>query len=177
MNIFDKRCMIMKQLKISIFFMLIITVLLMTGCDQPSITDKDETSLETVSPAVEIQISVDRATDELLSSYASFHEFVDSSGFGRVLLIKPNVTIRDFNFLEIQISDDGIEYNILRKLYSLDELTPEKPFVLSGILGAGTLNIRGISFTDTHDAVRYFYIRESGYDGSIITGEFYIGNG
>ena len=69
----------------------------------------------------------------------------------------------------MQIGDDGVEYTV-KELFSLAELSPEKPFVLSGPLGAGTLNIRGISFSDNGRA-RYFHIRESGYDGSLIVNE------
>ena len=123
----------------------------------------------------EMEVSVDYFMDEFISNYSSFFEFSDDSEFDKVLIINTDATVKDFNFLEIQIDYDGHDYiyNIENTLYSIDELAPEKPLVISGVLGAGLLNVRGISFTNEEGVERFFYIQVSGDDGSLNLVEFH----
>jgi len=118
-------------------------------------------------------VSIDYYTDELISKYASFHEYTQDESFGRVLLISANTTIKDFRFLDVQVEfhEEGFEYT-WSVLYSLDELTPEKPLVVTGPLGAGLLNFRGISYVDKTNTTRFLYIDVSGEDGSLRIGVF-----
>jgi len=121
------------------------------------------------SISMETILNISSATDEILRHYSSYNEYNDGAGFGQTMIITTNMTIKEFKFYEVQIDFENGEsvYNFYRELYSLNEITPEKPFVLAGSLGAGSLNLRGISFIDEHNTTRFFYINESGMDGSL----------
>ena len=81
-----------------------------------------------------------------------------------VLVWKVNTTLKDFNFLAM---DESEELRVDKVLYSLSELTPDKPLVVATYINDATIN-RGISFTDNKGNTVYYVIELSMADGSYI---------
>lgn len=121
-------------------------------------------------------ISIDYATEEFLSRYESYDQFVDPEAIeGSVvqLVISANIELRDFKFIEINSAADNHElwFSEEKVLYSVPTLSPEKPLVI-GMTFFGDMPTRGISFTDESGTVRYYCIAMSGKDGSLLLVEF-----
>jgi len=112
------------------------------------------------------KLTVDDPWRDYLSDYDSFHDFYDGSGVYDVAIIRTDITVRNFKFLEILVEyvDGSFVYN-KTTLFSLNELTPDKPFCFTGILDVGHFNKKGISYVDSDNKVKTFLIIES-LDGS-----------
>lgn len=124
--------------------------------------------------ADKVLVSVDYVTDELLNQYDSFLEFVEFEDENyQKIVFTTNVPAKDFKFIEIDFSEEDGDIVFFEKevLYSLDELTAEKPFLVDWIPW-GAIPHRGISFVDEKGDTRYFSIIMSGEDGSLYLDEF-----
>jgi hypothetical protein len=122
--------------------------------------------------SAEAEISVDLAPDEITGEYDFFED--EYEGYDPVKIIfRTNVTVKDFKFIAIEPDDEaeGAEYTETAVLYSLDELSPEKPLVVTW-LEIGLMPHRGISFTDENGSEKYFYLAQSGEDGYLLLIEF-----
>lgn len=165
----------MKQAKTLLFFM-VAFAMLFAGCTNSSTPGNDipESSNPTTSVTEKVFVSVDYATDELLSKYDSFDEFVEfeDEGYQKIIFIT-SIVVKDFRFIEVGHKDEDMNVTFFENkvLYSLDELLPEKPFVVTW-MEQGLIPHRGISFVDESNTTRYFYIAMSGEDGSLLLVEF-----
>ena len=129
---------------------------------------------KTIPAKVEAVVSADFATDKVLNNYSSFDEFIEFKEDGcQRIIFTSNTSIRDFNYIEVGNKDSGsnIIYFENSVLYTLDELTPEKPFIVTW-MEQGLIPHRGITFKDENNTKRYFYISMSGADGSLLLTEF-----
>lgn len=65
------------------------------------------------------------------------------------MVISPNAVIRSFRFVTVQVDDTelGLIYSISDELYSIDELTQDKPFLVK-MQFVGLLPTYGIVFED-----------------------------
>ena len=79
------------------------------------------------------------------------------------LLFETNVKVTDFKLLAI---DDTDRIFVEGVLFTLDELTPDKPLVVSTYINDVTVN-RAISYTDSDGQTKSFLIRFSALDGSV----------
>lgn len=179
----------MKQAKLLLLFM-VVFAMLFAACANPSAPGSDSSQSpdpsdseteETLEPTIpsdsateEALVSVDYASDELLSEYDSFSEFIEfeDEGFQKIIFTT-NIAVKDFRFIEVGYKDDDIDFTFFENdvLYSLEELSPAKPFVVTW-MEQGTIPHRGISFIDETGATRYFCIAMSGEDGSVFLVEF-----
>jgi hypothetical protein len=110
------------------------------------------------------KISVQIANDEILSRYRSFVEFInrDISEYPNLQLIfNTTVPLRDFKYVDMHLVYDEelwrhvvLDYTVK---YSMNELTPNRPFVVNWI-EIGTINSIGISFIDENNVRRFFSI-------------------
>lgn len=179
----------MKQAKPLLLFV-VAFAMLFAGCANPSAPGGDrsqspnpavseaEQVLEppesTTSEAEKALVSVDYTTDELLSKYDSFTEFIEfeDEGFQKIIFTT-NIAVKDFRFIEVGYKDNDMNVTFFENeaLYSLEELSPAKPFAVTW-MEQGTIPHRGISFIDETDTTRYFYITMSGEDGALLLVEF-----
>jgi hypothetical protein len=126
------------------------------------------------SQSEEVIVSVDYATDKLLKEYDSFTEFTEFEGEGfQEIIFTTNVAASNFKFIEVGYKEEDSDIILFgsKVLYSLGELSPEKPFKVTW-MEQGTIPHRGISYTDETGATKYFYITMSGEDGSLFLVEF-----
>ena len=181
----------MKGKKLFLFF-LIIATLLFVGCaktpapvngsaslPKPDVSKGEEVldSTKDADPpelAEEVHLTVELATDENLSIYDSFAEFIefDDEDYQKIILAT-NIPVKDFKFIEVGFEEVDGDVVFLEKdvLYLLEELTAEEPFLVTW-MEWGSIPHRGISFIDETDTTRYFYLGMSGEDGSLYLAEF-----
>ena len=124
--------------------------------------------VDPVAPS-EAEIQAEFATDELLAQFGSYHEFIEPGEEGSPkIILMTNIPVRDFHFVEIvvEIDDDfNIDFYADTVLYTVDELTPDEPFVVTW-LNRDEFPHRGISFVDETGLTRFFTIGMGG-DGSV----------
>lgn len=102
------------------------------------------------------------ATDKLLNKYNSFYEYINDEDGAR-LIIWTDTEIKDFSFISIKNDNKGtkLSYFAGDTLFSANEFTPEKPFVVN-LRIPGTVPAYGISFVDENGAEKYYTIQLSG---------------
>ena len=113
-----------------------------------------ESNLENFSIAI--------ASDELLDKYNSYHEYISDERIVRIM-IWTDTSIKDFAFISVDHDETGDKITYLAGdiLFSLDELTPKKPFVAE-IFSPEIFPVNGISFRDENGVKRYFCILSDG---------------
>ena len=127
-----------------------------------------ELSKATSQPQSESPISANFAPDSVLNS--DHHEAIlDHSEY----MVKvafwahENLSNVQFSFLQFE----GNSYQVAEVLYTLPELTPDKPLV-TGISFPGPASIFGISFTDSSGATRCYAVFTSGRNGELVLEEY-----
>ena len=103
-----------------------------------------------------------------LDQLGSYHEFVEFDEVDHPrIVVTTGETVQHFHFVELQWEFEGDESFVWATiLYSLDELRPAQPFVVTW-MEWGTFPHRGISFEDEDGMIWIFAIQSSGYDGTL----------
>lgn len=103
------------------------------------------------------------------------HQFVaDTSGYEVQIVLSANEKITNFQFNSlkyIESSDNESVDFLMTPMYSLDELTNDKPLVVT-LTFFGTIPSYGISYTDANGNERKFSLEVSGMDGSLLVTEY-----
>ena len=128
-----------------------------------NVSVKTVTDVEPLSPTIRIKYA-----DNVQNMFASIYQYNDNNGSERIV-IWSDATLKNFDFISIGLEDSLFPEDIL---YSIKELSPNKAFVVQTFV-SGTIPSRGISFLDKNNKKKYFYISESGLDGSLLLSEFY----
>jgi hypothetical protein len=89
----------------------------------------------------------------------------DSGEYSVRIAFYPKEKLKEFTFLSMELGGDKMTVNEM--LFSLDELTPEMPFVAS-VSFPGDMTTYAISFEDSLGNVYYYSIYISGRDGSLV---------
>jgi hypothetical protein len=141
-----------------------------TSSSEPSSTTANNSQLE-ITAKLQPTILIGRATDEVLNKYGSFYEYSDNNG--ERIIIWTDTSLRNFEFISIgfEFVEGQISLFSEKPLYTVNELPPEKPFVLKTLISEG-IPSRGISYLNENNIKKYFYISESGMDGSLSLVEF-----
>lgn len=177
----------MKQKKRFLIFM-VISTLILTACTNTTGPDNDESQLPD-PPVNELEegpevpdsqeeepvlIQVEPATEDLLSAYDAYDEFLDSEeDYAQEIIFTTNVPVEDFSFIKVASEDVGndVAFHEEEVLYIQDELTPEKPLLIHWV-EQGTLPHRGITFIDESGSKRSYTLSSSGEDGTLLLIEF-----
>ncbi|MEA4946474.1 MAG: hypothetical protein VB058_02765 [Oscillospiraceae bacterium] len=153
-----------------VLFIAFVIMLGTGGCDnteRPSPTQSGTPSTPAPSAYTESALGdfhISLATDELSKKYDSFHEYINDEGGAR-LIIWPDTEAKDFAFISISIRQEDLagklSYFAGDTLFLVDELSPEKPFVVD-LLIPGAMPAYGISFVDENGVEKYYIIQLSG---------------
>ena len=114
-------------------------------------------------------ISIDHAPEIIPGEY---HSFTDEYPYESIIF-HTRENLENFAYIEILPSEDpegNFALLIGELLFVLDNFTPDKPLVIYTSVGSG-IPSRGILFWHRGSA-SYFYITESGMDGSLMLVEF-----
>jgi len=160
----------------SVFFIILVIMLALGGCKDSAQPDNSNTLPQTSAPSetppspasfeyAETTLEnfhVALATNELLNKYDSFHEYINDEDGAR-LIIWTDTAVKDFAFITVDHDDTGDKLSFLAgdTLFSIDELSPEKPFVVK-LLIPGSMPAYGISFVDENGVDKLFSINLSG---------------
>lgn len=114
-------------------------------------------------------ISANFADDRLIRSGTYHHCVADTSEYAVQLAFRAYAVLYDFSFYSLAFVDSGYEPNEL--LFSLPELTPEKPFV-ADVAFPGDMSMFAVSFTDKSGTVYNYSVSISGRNGALILSEY-----
>lgn len=113
--------------------------------------------------------------DDLPLAADGFEFFALSvSEYSSRVAFSTGTAVRDFKVLALTFEDADENGNVVfstEPLYSLEELTPERPLVVQ-MEFPGDIPSHGVSYTDADGAMRRFSVGISGMDGSLILSEF-----
>jgi hypothetical protein len=149
--------------------MLLITVILFTGCKKNNALINNNSD--------EVIINVSYVDESFLNKYAAYDSFIQNEDSGRIAFTA-NVPVNDFSWLSLTMQFDDIDgpiYDIEEELYSLEELTPEKPFVVSW-QEVGIMSCFGFSYSDKDGEKKYFvgYVANYGMDPEEYDGPAFV---
>ncbi|MBE6988726.1 MAG: hypothetical protein E7432_08155 [Ruminococcaceae bacterium] len=95
-----------------------------------------------------------------------YEEYIaDDSEFTEKIAFVANEKLTDVRFLSL--THDGINIVEDKVLYEINELTPDKPFIL-GIVFYGDMTTYGVSFKDENGVNLLYSIYTSGRNGSLV---------
>lgn len=98
----------------------------------------------------------------------SVNVFTSANKDPEQIIITTKRTVKDFRVLLIHFNDAKRLYVVDEVIFTLGELTPGIPLVLTGsTMGGSALAAEGFSFVDSYGITRYFAFHMSGYDGDI----------
>jgi hypothetical protein len=157
--------------------MLLITVIafIIISCGTKSALKNIETD--------EILIEVSYVGESFLKEYDTYDSFINDEDLSRIAFIS-NIPVKDFSWLYISINFDDrrdeFVYEIDEVLYSLKELHPKKPLVVSWT-EVGMMSVFGFSYRDKDGQKKYFMGKVGNYgedpeeyDGpAFIIGQFF----
>jgi len=115
----------------------------------------------------EVSISVLYADESFMKKYKTYNSFIKNDEYAHKIVFVPNVPVKDFSWLSIGISYDGsdaIVWEIEDELYTLEELTPKKPLVVSWV-EVGMMSAFGFSYRDKDGQRKYFMGQVGNYGG------------
>jgi len=154
----------MDQYRYVMLLLVLALPLSLTGCKEAPATETT-----TAEPSIEVEeqtdntISVDikDVKEEDIGEDAYWYYVRDADGID--LAIIPEATVRSFKFvgLHAEEAESGLRYVIDNELYSVDELGPEKPFLVR-IQFVGLLPTYGIVFEDPNGQEKFYTINMRG---------------
>ena len=118
---------------------------------------------------LEEPITANFADATLLGSQNYHHCIADTSEYAVQLAFRANTPVTDFRFVCLEWAGD--DYQVVEGLYSLEELTPEKPFV-ADVSFPGDMRMYGIRFTDSDGNACNYIVSVSGRNGSLVLSKY-----
>lgn len=111
-----------------------------------------------------LKVSVEYATQQQLQKYKNANQFTIQEE-GAELLILPKEALKDFRITYVEYDGDNDKFNEVNELYTLPEITPDKPLILKCIMP--DLPGLKVSYIEQSGMKQSCVIAESGMDGSI----------
>ncbi len=118
-----------------------------------------EPSMETEEPIVHaLSVEIREGREEDLEEGACWQYTADEDGI--YLVISPDDAVYSFKFVAIHV-EEGLQYLIDEELYAIEELTPDKPFLVK-MQFVGLMPTYGIVFEDQNHDERFYTINMAG---------------
>lgn len=115
----------------------------------------------------EVLIDISYADEDFFKKYTDYDSFIENEEYAHKIAFIPNVPVKDFSWLSISIDyddNDEIVWDIGEELYSLKELHPQKPLVVSWV-EVGIMSVFGFSYRDKDGQKKYFMGGVGNYGG------------
>ena len=165
-------------------FSFILAVLLLglyclCGCDIPeySVSKVADEVIESEAVSemekVTANVTAEYPDDAFLAETDYYFLYDDPEGEFTKVLFKTDYAVKYFRFFVLETDEENWaqgKMNVGKVLYSLDEFSPNKPFVAEVQFG-DTAALRGLSFVGPDGATHFYEIADSGMDGSLIFSE------
>lgn len=124
---------------------------------------------ENSTKETEAVLKADYASEELLKG-GKYQEFIsEDSEYTVKMAFSSNEVLTDVQFSSLGYDDDG-NYQVAEILYTLEEITPDMPFV-AGVVFYGDMTAYGISFNDSSRQRHNYAVSISGRNGELILNE------
>ena len=150
----------LKIISLMIFFCLLLTACLPS--DPPTEADNSAHDSEAV-------LKADYACEELLNG-GKYQEFIaEDSEYTVKMAFNAEEVLSDVQFFSLGYDEDG-NYQVAEILYTLEEITPDMPFV-AGVVFYGDMTAYGISFNDSSRQRHNYAVSISGRNGELILNE------
>jgi len=163
-----KRKAIMNNKLMKITLLITAIVFIIISCNSkksaPENIEADEvTETGEVIETGGILISFSYVDESGLKKYDAYDSFIENEEHSKIAFTS-NVPVKDFSWLAIVFSDEGHDerYRIDEELYSLKELDPQKPFVVSW-QEIGIFAHRGFTYRDENGQRQYYALHEGNY--------------
>jgi len=143
---------------------MVITVIIVTACT-PKKSDDNAQELSR-------DLRIDHFTGDILNKFAYVYEFNDPENTGEMIVLWTDIARKNVEFFSLSYDYIDNSFAIEKIFYIIVELYPETALLLNTIIGEELPN-RGISYYDDNYVRYYFYISESGIDGSLTLTEFF----
>jgi len=124
---------------------------------------------ETVGPSIEageqiddtLSVEIIDVSEEDAEEGAYWLHIEDEDGI--YLAISPEITVTSFRFVTVRVeeAESGLQYLTDEERYSMDELAPDKPFLVKTQF-VGMLPTYGITFEDPNGHERFYTINMKG---------------
>ena len=151
--------------------MLVCVIPVFAGCskEKQAVQQGEAQQGETEYIPVEIPPTFQIAflTDEVQGRFEAFDQYVHDE-YGEWIVIWADIPIDNLDFISVGFTDDLFAEGIW---YSTGEMRTDKALMVKTSISEG-IPTCGISFSDIHDNRTYYYISESGFDGSLVLVEF-----
>ena len=139
---------------------------ILTGAPNISADPPSSEPPNTTEPSIEIEEQIDHelsvdirdGREEDLEKGACWQYTADEDGI--YLVIFPDDTVYSFKFVAVHV-EEGLQYLIDEELYSIEELTPDKPFLVK-MQFVGLFPTYGIVFEDQNNHERFYTINAKG---------------
>jgi len=115
----------------------------------------------------EVLISVSYVDESFFKRYKTYEQYDINNEYAHKIAFIPNVPVKDFSWLSIGFDwddDGGLVYVVEEELYSMEELHPQKPLVVSWV-EVGMMSVFGYSYRDTDGQKKYFVGMVRNYGG------------
>ncbi len=130
-----------------------------SSSEAPNAAEPDPEAGEQADHA--LSVSIRDGLEEDLEEGACWQYIANEDGV--YLVISPDDTVHSFKFVAIHVegAGSGLQYVIDEERYAVEELTPDKPFLVK-LLPAGLMPNYGIVFEDQSGRERFYSINVKG---------------
>ncbi len=173
----------MKRYRYVIFGIIIALLLSVTGCakvqagssepaeepgtleETPTIPEEPPVSEATIETEEEtahtLSVEIQEVREEDIEERAYWLHVADEDGI--YLAICPDATVYSFKFvvLHVEETESGLQYVIDEEQFSVEELSPDKPFLVK-MLFVGLFPTYGFTFEDENHNAHFFTINIAG---------------
>ena len=142
--------------KIIVTAIAVYTIFALISCDKKPAPKNIETD--------EVLIDVSGVDESFLRKYKDYDSFIENEDDPKIAFTS-NVSVKDFSWLSISPNwdaNDDLVWEIAEELYSLKELHPQKPLVVSWI-EVGIFPNRGFSYRDENGQKQYYMLYSGNY--------------
>lgn len=152
----------MKKREVVLALFLTAVLVLLNGCTNPAGLSPGHNR---PIPDEELHVDIEIVENESGGNLSSCHFIQDEDGV--CLMLTPNMAVQSFKFVALTVEEDNreLKYSIADELYSVEEISPEKPFAVK-MQFVGLLPTYGIVFEDQNGNERFYTINMKGTDPS-----------
>ena len=144
-------------------------------CEFTPAVSSDRTALAAVNPYNNAVPDIEGQWEKDVKQLGPHDVFDAAQGESQAgVVFSVNSPVRNFKVLSLEFKDfdkAGKPVFLVKELYTKDVLRPERQLLVKYSF-FGSIPNNGFSYTDSNGKTRYYFVSESGKDGSLLFGEF-----